>query len=152
MRNRTNPLIHRTTGRASRATTPVILVVDDDHGVAQALAWWLDTIGARHVAVSTAGEAVEMLQDMAFIEERFDGMLVDFRLPDAEGCEVVRSFRQTFPQAPIAMITAFADEGLRNWLREWRVRLIPKPLSKDSLAQWLREIPPRVQGAGLEQP
>ncbi|GMV81180.1 MAG: hypothetical protein AMXMBFR7_23640 [Planctomycetota bacterium] len=152
MPNRPNPVLNRTARRSERASTPVILVVDDDHGVAQALTWWLDSIGARHVTVSTVGEAVEMLQDMTFIEERFDGLLVDFRLPDAEGCEVVRLFRAAFPQAPIAMITAFADEGLRNWLRDWRVRLIPKPLSKDSLAQWLKDIPPRAQGAGLEQP
>lgn len=58
--------------------------------------------------VGSAGTAREGLQGL--LATRPDVALVDVRLPDGNGIEVVREVRSRFPKLPCIMFTSFADD------------------------------------------
>jgi DNA-binding response OmpR family regulator len=117
-----------------------LMVVEDDPGVGYAVSRWLQDHEVRSVLATTTDEAIEMLRDVIFIEATFDGMLVDYSLPDATGVRVIEELRDEFPSMPVAMMTGRDDELIENWTRQWRIPLFKKPLNMELLDGWLAEI------------
>jgi signal transduction histidine kinase len=83
-----------------------VLVVDDDAALAENVA---EIIGALDgdVNVEIAGSARQALA--AAGGKRFDLVLVDVRLPDADGTEVVAPLRATGPHTEVVLITGDAS-------------------------------------------
>jgi signal transduction histidine kinase len=81
-----------------------VLVVDDDAALAENVA---EIIGALDVDVEMAGSARQALA--AAGGKRFDLVLVDVRLPDADGTEVVAPLRATGPHTEVVLITGDAS-------------------------------------------
>lgn len=78
-----------------------------------------------------------------------DLAIVDYRLPDGNGFDVVRSIRATKSELPIILITAFGSEHLATEaLRTSVTDYIKKPLSIAYLREKLSEILGR---AGIER-
>ncbi len=77
-----------------------ILVVDDDRAIRESLA---DLLGEQHdVGVAATGaEALRKLKD-----ESFDLILLDLRLPDRDGLEVLQELFGTGVDTPVIVITA----------------------------------------------
>jgi two-component system, response regulator YesN len=81
-----------------------VLVVDDSPGTAAAYAGLLRLEG-HDTAVATSGRAAISL----VISTAFDVILVDLRMPDMSGIEVVRELRARGLQVSIVIVTAFPD-------------------------------------------
>ncbi|MDP6779741.1 MAG: response regulator [Candidatus Latescibacteria bacterium] len=98
-----------TTGEAPTAgrRQERILIVDDDAAVSEGVALALRTIGYAASAVPGGGEALRRLAD-----ERFDAVLLDVRMPDMDGVEVLARLRQAHRDVAVILLTAVDDENI----------------------------------------
>jgi len=92
------------TGEAARPAGPRILVVDDEPGITGMLSIVFEQEG---YSVRTAGSCAEALR---LVEETSpDLVLTDLRMPDGSGLDVLRKTRETNPETPVVMITAYTS-------------------------------------------
>jgi len=91
-----------------------LLVVEDDAMVRDWLRLALEESRFRVVGIAhTAAEAIDL------IERRRPGLLlVDQRLPDLRGTELVRELRRQSLQVPVVLMTANAEEGFNEAARD----------------------------------
>lgn len=87
---------------------PIRVVVIDDHRLfAQAMAAVLAQDGDVKV-VGIAGSVEEGVASC--LSERADVVLLDYRLPDAEGTSGIQAIRQMSPLSAVVVVTAVEDE------------------------------------------
>lgn len=127
-------------GRYSDGRNIRLMVVEDDPGVGYAVSRFLQDQNIRSVLATTTTEAVEMLRDVIFIESTFDGLLVDYNLPDDTGFRVIEEFRDEFPYMPVALMSGSDSPELVQWVKERKIPLFPKPLKLDELQCWLESL------------
>jgi len=81
-----------------------ILAVDDDVVACQLLQEVLQK-GGYQVSIATSGrQAIQLAQDVPF-----DLAIVDIRMPDVDGIEVLRSLKRANAQLPVLVITAYSS-------------------------------------------
>lgn len=85
--------------------TELILLVDDDALLNEAVAYTLERNGYRAEAVTTAAEALRWAQT-----QRADLALLDIGLPDQDGLQLCRSLRAAWPGLPVIFLTAHDRE------------------------------------------
>ena len=124
-----------------RVKGPCLLLVEDDPDIGLFLKRWMELQNVRPVLATSVREAMQMVRDVAFIEANFDGLLVDYRLPDATGVRVIQEFLADFPGMPVALMTAHFDISLELWVKSRGIPLFRKPLEFDTIKKWLRHIP-----------
>ena len=122
------------------AVTASMLLVDDDADLRVVLARWLGQQGVRVLQATRTVEAVEIVRAASRLGVGLNGLLVDFRLPDATGCRVVSEFLDEFPGVQVALMTGAYDLSLELWLRAQRIPLFRKPLDLDGLGAWVRRL------------
>jgi DNA-binding response OmpR family regulator len=83
-----------------------VLIVEDDASIALVEQKALEHEGFEVCVRDTGAQAIEVFPGF-----NPDLVLLDQRLPDIEGREVLRSIRET-SQVPIVVVTAFDDEAL----------------------------------------
>jgi DNA-binding NarL/FixJ family response regulator len=93
--------------------TPSVLLVEDDAMVRG----WV-RISLRDSEFRIAGEAEDAVQARGLIERRRpDILLVDYRLPDQAGTELIRDLRRGGFTAPAVLMTANNERGLNEAVR-----------------------------------
>ncbi|MEV0677599.1 response regulator transcription factor [Actinosynnema sp. NPDC050436] len=96
-----------------------VLLVEDDDGVADALVEALEANGHRPQRVVRGADALLRHRD-------FDMLLLDLKLPDTDGLEVLRKIRK-IAHTPVVVLTASGDErsivrGLRLGADDYLVK------------------------------
>jgi DNA-binding NtrC family response regulator len=87
-----------------------VLVVDDE----PLIRWSLrDALRRRGHQVTEAGNAAEALRALTSGSERFDVVILDYRLPDRQDLTLLSDVRRLAPRATVCMMTAFGDESMR---------------------------------------
>jgi len=111
---------------------PFVLVVEDEAAVRDPLAKFLALHGFEVRGAGTVGAALEILA-----ERRPDAAVIDLRLPEGSGRDVIQSIP---PPIPVIIFSAVPHESER--LEEIRpnTRLILKPFSLTLLAEALRQM------------
>lgn len=110
----------------------LVLVVEDDDSLREALAVQLSSWGA---VVETAATCAEALTAARNGERLIDAILTDLKLPGNEdGIEVIRQVRGTQPHCVAAVLTSgeYAFDRLRLADME-AVRFLPKPIEPEVL-------------------
>jgi len=119
-----------------------ILVVDDDSGFRSLLTTILrgeDYLVTEAVSVQEARAAGT--RSLAAGQQPFDVVLTDLKLPDGDGLQVLRWFREHTPSAPVIVITGFgavptAVEAMKLGALDY----VTKPLkSPDELRRLVRQ-------------
>lgn len=113
-----------------------LLIVDDLEAVRCTLSQLLSHMGYE---VETANNAEEALQLVQLV--RWDGLILDFDLPDLNGLELYRQIMQnTGRQLPVLFFTGRPHEVLKLGLGgvPW-ARLVPKPCSSQQLLAALEQ-------------
>ena len=82
-----------------------ILVIDDEAEVCNLLETFLKKQGYESISTTSASEGLEKLRS-----ERPDAVLLDIRMPDMDGIEVMRRIRTINKDIPIIMATAVVDK------------------------------------------
>jgi signal transduction histidine kinase len=100
-----------------------VLVVDDEDSVLVTIQGVLDLDGYRVVAVSSGQRALELIR-----AESFDAALIDVRLGDRDGLEILRELRRVSPDTAAIVLTGYASvDSAVAALREGAYDYLPKP-------------------------
>ncbi|GJG88057.1 Fis family transcriptional regulator [Gemmatimonadetes bacterium T265] len=116
--------------------TPRVLVVDDDRVFRLSTAALLEADGYAVHAVANGQEAVEALR-----ASRFDAMLLDLKMPGADGIAVVEALRLWGDGIPVLMISGFGTVG--DAVRALQIGaddFLTKPVEPDLLSARLGEL------------
>ncbi|OGS47014.1 MAG: hypothetical protein A2539_09225 [Elusimicrobia bacterium RIFOXYD2_FULL_34_15] len=106
-----------------------ILVVDDDAETREILKVFLESEG-YHVFLLDKGEAV--VKKIA--SETYSLLLLDIKLPDADGVEILKKVHKIDAELPVMMITGYKDaEKVIEAFREGAVDCILKPFNFEYL-------------------
>jgi two-component system, NtrC family, response regulator AtoC len=119
-----------------------ILLVDDDHVFRVSTAALLRQEGYEVETVGDGNEAVEMLR-----QKRFDLLLLDLRLPGADGLRIVEALRLWGEGLPILMISGFGTVNAAvRALHLGADDFLTKPVEPDVLAARVAELLERRPG------
>jgi DNA-binding NtrC family response regulator len=113
---------------------PLVLVVDDDADLCATLWDILRDWGYRVCLAGDARTAAERLKDRAY-----KVVLVDLRLPDADGAQVVHAVHKAAPEARAVVITGQPDSApvVQKAVEEGVEEVCHKPLDVPRLLQTL---------------
>ena len=115
--------------RAKKETGIKILVIEDELSVRLGLSCTLEGAGYRIATAENGMNGIKL-----FEKGDFDVVVTDLRLPGADGMEVLKSIKNTAPDAGVIMITAFADvKTAVEAMREGAYDYISKPFDPDEL-------------------
>jgi two-component system, NtrC family, response regulator AtoC len=111
------------------ANDGVILIVDDDALIVELLRTYLTGLGYQTDVAMTGGEAL-MLVEL----NRPDAVILDLKLPDLSGAEILRRLRSADATIPVLMLTGNTDEGVaRGLLKAGALDYICKPVRLEIL-------------------
>ena len=132
-----------------------ILVVDDEAAVASGIA---RVLSQQDLAVATAADATQALAQLA--GQKFAVVLLDIKLPDMDGVQLLKHIRQDFPDTEVIMITGYPTiAGAVECIRLGALDYLVKPFrieeleavvqkARDHLAQKNRPVAPKPEAAG----
>lgn len=124
--------------------TPTVLLVEDDHAVANALMRRLNHEGFRVLPAPDGDSAVH-----AGAQQRPDLLLVDVHLPIRDGFEVAQALRARYGTLPIVFMTADTSPSTRTAAERFEpCRFIAKPFTTAYLMHRLREAAALIDGPG----
>lgn len=122
-----------------------VLVAEDNGDNQQLLEWLLRRIGAAVTVVESGPAAVE-----AALAGAYDLVLMDKEMPGGDGLEAVALLRQAGCQAPIYLLTAQAEDEVREACREAGCNgYLGKPLELGPLYAVIAE---HLSAAAMPQP
>lgn len=116
---------------------PIVLVIEDDPGSRMLMRYALRDV-VRTDAASTVADALRMAETVPY-----DGLLVDLKLPDGEGTEVVNQLREQTPYwgVPMVAVTAHSlPEGNGHFLDAGFDAYLAKPFEQDELRTLVRHL------------
>jgi DNA-binding NtrC family response regulator len=108
---------------------PNILIVDDEEVVRRSFSRVLD--GAHWRTASAAGGEQAL---RALARERFDVVLLDLRMPGADGIEVLKSIKARWPESEVVVVTGYPSvETAKEAVRLGACDYLAKPLAPDAV-------------------
>jgi DNA-binding NtrC family response regulator len=112
----------------------LILIVEDEEGMREALREWL-TEGGYKVETAKTGE-----DGLKIISARDVGLvLLDLRLPGKDGISVLKEAKTIRPQLKVIIITAYPSPQTKQAaLKEGAVDYLPKPFDLNDLEKLIR--------------
>lgn len=81
-----------------------ILIVDDELVLRESLAGWLERDGYEVETASGSKEALKRLKD-----NRFDILIVDVKMKEVSGMEILKQVNANHPDATVIMMTAYGS-------------------------------------------
>ncbi len=128
-----------------------VLIIDDEIAIRESLEMFLKEKG---LDVSSAGTGQEGLAE--YVKCHPSVIILDIRLPDMSGLDVLRRMVEIDPEAKVIMITAFHDmETTIEAMRQGAYDYIHKPLDVDELdhavTKGLRIVETKSLGIGSSQ-
>ena len=111
-----------------------ILVVDDNEEFCQNVKDILELEGYLVLTAYDGSGAIELVR-----KEKPDLVLMDVKLPKIDGLTAFKKIREISPHTPVIMMTAYAEEVLKDALREGAFGVLKKPLELDKLISYLEE-------------
>jgi len=115
-----------------------ILIVDDDHDLADAIGEALEMVGHRPTVVYSGTEAIE-----SYCGRSFDMTFMDVKLPDINGVETFMAIREMDSSARVVMMTGYRiDDLLAQATGNGAVKVLRKPFAMDEVISSLDEVKP----------
>ncbi|MEP7285960.1 MAG: response regulator transcription factor [Chloroflexota bacterium] len=108
-----------------------ILVVDDEGAIRYSISKTLQRIGYQVSAAASSEEALEMM-----VEQTFDVVLTDIRMPGLTGVELLAKIKEKAPDSIVILMTGYASlgtavESLRMGAHDYLI----KPSSSQDIRQ-----------------
>jgi DNA-binding response OmpR family regulator len=113
-----------------------VLVVDDETDFLSTYRRLLGRDGFRVIGAATRDAALR-----ALAEEPFAAAIIDLRLPDGDGLDIVRRAREVADPAPAIVVTGFASRHARQAAhRAGAAAFFAKPFDSAALVKRVREL------------
>ncbi|MBX6332902.1 MAG: response regulator, partial [Gemmatimonadaceae bacterium] len=122
----------------SRVASRTFLVVDDEPTIRLALVRYLEKEGHVVDAVASGAEALERVR-----AKRYDGILLDLRMPDLPGDEVYAALERVDPEHAARVVFATGDvesAAAREFLRRVQRPYVSKPFLLPTVAHLLSSV------------
>ncbi|MGD9591934.1 MAG: sigma-54-dependent transcriptional regulator [Candidatus Berkiella sp.] len=108
---------------------PTALVIDDEPDICELLKITLNRMSINTVSANNITQAKEIIKS-----KTLDLCLTDMRLPDGDGLDLVAFVQESYPQLPIAVITAHGNmETAIRALKHGAFDFISKPIDLNNL-------------------
>jgi CheY-like chemotaxis protein len=112
-----------------------LIVAEDD----PAMQHWLETVLVRMgAAVRTVGSGWELLYMLADHADAVDLVISDLRMPMPSGIDVLAMARAAGIEIPFVLITAFADDVIRDAATRLDASVLDKPFLAAALEYEIR--------------
>jgi CheY-like chemotaxis protein len=134
-----------------------ILVADADESVRSAAHNLLERYGCVVETAHDGAEAIYMVRNMA-LEGNYDVIIVDIRLPDMTGYELLLKLQEIIDPVPLVLMTGFGYDPGHSIVKARQARLplygeLCKPFRLDQLLDTVeRIVRPREQDGSLSTP
>jgi len=116
-------------GRKGQSEQIKVLLVDDEEGYVNVLA---KRMTKRQVEVSVALSGSEAIQTLR--KKDFDVAVVDLKMEDMDGIEVLKIFKKMDPELPVVMLTGHGSEkAARDGLALGAFDYLTKPCDLEEL-------------------
>jgi len=113
-----------------------ILIVDDDEGTRKSLSFIFKRKGYEIETAGTGEEAIKKAK-----KRFFNVVLLDIKLPDMKGIELLAPLKEIHPDMVMIMVTAHASlETAISALNQGASFYITKPLNMDEVLSTIREV------------
>ena len=125
---------------SSTLQRPTALVIDDEHAVRWVIRQALEPEVCN---VIEAADGISGIRRVSSATPPVDLVIVDLKLANLNGLEVIKSLSRTHPGLPLLCITGFgatATDILESTLRDFRVPVLLKPFSSRELAEAVRAL------------
>ena len=120
---------------------PVLLVVDDEPGMLRLIERFSRKVGFD---VATSGSGREALQKLQ--SEKAAVALVDLRMPDVDGLEVLRRIRAADPDCQVILMTGHASiDTAIDAIKHGAMDYLSKPLDFDRLEVLLKRVHDEIE-------
>jgi len=121
---------------SSLAIVRRILVVEDDGEVLRAVSHMLNYLGHAVTECGHAEEAFRLVQ-----AEPFDLLLIDYRMPEMTGLDLIVMLRQEGCNVPVIMMTGYPATEERVTAQNLGVfAILKKPITPEQLSSAMAEI------------
>lgn len=115
---------------------PVLLIVDDDPEVRDALTFMIGLRGFRVEHCGTAREAIALAEGNA----GYDCLIIDQGLPDHQGLDLLAMLRNRGVTAPAILVTTSPSADLHRRSMTAGAVIVEKPLLDDALLTQIRRL------------
>ena len=113
-----------------------ILLVDDEKGFVDVIS---KRMSKRNIEVTKAYSGKGALQ--ALRKADFDAVVLDLKMEDMDGIEVLKIFKKIAPDLPIIMLTGHgSEEAARDGIRFGAFDYLTKPCDFDELIMKIQEV------------
>ena len=128
--------MHDAPGKSHEIPTMNILVIDDDASLRRTVRLSLELLGHRATEARDSTQALELLG-----RRSFDAALLDLRLGEELGLELLPRLLRLAPGLHVVVVTAFATiETAVEAMRRGAFDYLPKPFTPDQLRHVLDRI------------
>jgi two-component system, LuxR family, response regulator FixJ len=121
-------------GQEGVAKRPRVAVVDDDPAVCSALKFSLELEG---FAVRTYCNPAEILRTREL--GCFDCFVVDQRMPEMSGIELIEALRRRHLLAPAILVVSYPNSAVSERAAKAAIPIVEKPLLGNALVERIRE-------------
>jgi DNA-binding NtrC family response regulator len=112
-----------------------LLLVDDEIGFLQVLS---KRIARRRIKVATAASGLEAIQLLR--RQDFDIAVLDLKMEDMNGIEVLKIFKKMTPEMPVIMLTGHgSEESAVEGMKQGAYDYITKPYELEELLAKIHE-------------
>lgn len=112
-----------------------LLLVDDEIGFVEVLGKRLSKRNMDVTAVSSGTRAIQSLR-----KQDFDVAVLDLKLEDMDGIEILRIFKKLVPDMPVIMLTGHgSEEAAREGMACGAFDYLTKPSDLDDLVQKIHQ-------------
>jgi len=112
-----------------------VLIVDDDHDLAEGLAELLSMHGHKVEIAGNGKEAVDI-----YDRTDFDIVFMDVRMPVMSGVDSFFAIRRLRPTAKIVMMTGFQEPTVARTLDAGALGLLYKPFRVDAMLTYINKV------------
>jgi DNA-binding NtrC family response regulator len=120
---------------------PVVLIVDDEQGILDVVSRFAQRAGFDVMTCSGGRDAIAHLQ-----AHRADLVMVDLRMPDVGGLDVLRAVRDADPQCQAVLMTGFASvDTAVEAVKLGATDYLSKPLDFGRLEQLLSSVREEIE-------
>ncbi len=117
-----------------RATSPTLLVVDDDHSNLESLEGVFAREGYRVLLAAGGRVALETVR-----RHRVDVVLTDLMMPDMDGLDLLRSVKTVSPETEVILMTAYGTVARAvEAMKEGAYDFVTKPFKKIQILKGVR--------------